>query len=297
MSVRSTMTIARVGAAALLVGSAAAMGVVIRVSNIHLSKSPIYPADNRQVSAIPPVTPGWERVGTDRIEPAEIVETLGTHNYVTRYYVRKDTAASDHPVLIELHAAYYTGKIDTVPHVPERCFVGGGLQQSQSSRVVDVPIPGASWAVDTTASTPEGAPPVYTVRLANDPEYTDAPGRRVRLPFGVGPTSPLKMRCSEFLLPDGGSYYAGYFFVANGGTVANANQVRELAFDLTTDYAYYLKVQFNSSTVGSVEELAEQAGALLDDLIGELMRCVPDWVEVQRGAYPPGRGEGGGDES
>ena len=43
----------------------------------------------------------------------------------------------------------------------------------------------------------------------------------------------------------------------------------------------------NSATVGSVEELVEQASLLLDDLIGEIMRCVPDWIEVELGHYPP----------
>lgn len=279
----------RVAALVLLLGSAAAMGVVIRAAGIHLRKIPIYPEGNRQVSSLPAETPSWERIGSDRIEPAEIVETLGTENYVTRYYVRKDTAATDRPVVIELHAAYYTGMIDTVPHVPERCFVGGGLQQSEASRTIPVPMAGASWLPDTTVE-PEYAGAdgvIYTVRLANNPAYTDAPGRRVRLPRGIGPDSPLRLRCSEFLLPGGGAFYAGYFFVANGGTVASANGVRELAFDLSDDYAYYLKVQVNSATVGSAEELAEQAGSLLDELFGEIMRCVPDWVEVERGNYPP----------
>lgn len=283
------MTAVRVGALALLVGSAAVMGVAIRVAGFHLRKTPIHAENNRQVSSLPAETPSWQRLGSDRIEPAEIVETLGTENYVTRYYVRKDTAGTDSPMVVELHAAYYTGMIDTVPHVPERCFVGGGLQQSEASQTLDVPMAGTSWLPDRTVE-PEYAGAdgvIYTVRLANDPAYTDAPGQRVRLPRGVGPDSPLRMRCSEFLLPGGGAFYAGYFFVANGGTVANANGVRELAFDLSDDYAYYLKVQVNSATVGSVEELAEQAGSLLDELMGEIMRCVPDWVEVERGNYPP----------
>jgi len=284
----------RWAALAVLLGSAGTLFGVISAGGINLNKTPIYPADNRQLSSIPSETAAWTRLGGDQIVAADIVATLGTENYLTRYYARRADMDSDSPVVMELHAAYYTGGIDTVPHVPERCFVGGGLQQSKSSQVLDLDMSGASWIVDTTVE-PEFAGvdgAIYSVRLPNDRALTDAPGRRVRLPRGVGPESPFKIKCSEFLLPDGRSFYAGYFFIANGGTVASANDVRTLAFDLSADYAYYLKIQVNSATVGSMEELAEVAAGLLDELIGELMRCVPDWVEVQRGNYPVDGPEG-----
>jgi hypothetical protein len=69
--------------------------------------------------------------------------------------------------------------------------------------------------------------------------------------------------------------------------VDSAEQVRLLAFNLTDDYAYYLKVQITSGGVESPQELASLAGSLLDDLLGEIMRCVPDWTEVRAGRYPP----------
>jgi hypothetical protein len=214
---------------------------------------------------------------------------LKTNNYLTRRYLKRGTGENGvAPVVIEFHAAYYTGMIDTVPHVPERCFVGGGWQQASASRVLDLNMAGESWVLDRTVE-PEFAGAsgaVYTVRLSNDPAYSDAPGRRIRLPQDVGPDRPIRIRLSEYLRTDGGRFHAGYFFIANGGTVPNANDVRELAFNLTDDYAYYVKVQVNSSSVDSVEELAEHSADLLDDLIGEIMRCVPDWIEVERGNYP-----------
>ncbi|MEM9373132.1 MAG: exosortase-associated EpsI family protein [Planctomycetota bacterium] len=278
-------------ALAILILSAASLSGVIASAGINLKKTAIYPRDNRQLSSIPTETEHWTRLSADRIESPEIVETLGTSNYLTRTYIRRSDMETDRPMVIEFHAAYYTGAIDTVPHVPERCFVGGGLQQSKSSRILDLDLEGSSWLADPSVE-PEFAGvdgTMYSVRLPNDTAFTDAPGRRVRLPRGVGPDSPFRIKCSEFSLPGGGSFYAGYFFIANGGTVASANGVRTLAFDLSADYAYYLKVQVNSATVGSMEELAEVSAGLIDELIGELMRCVPDWVEVQRGVYPEDR--------
>jgi hypothetical protein len=60
-----------------------------------------------------------------------------------------------------------------------------------------------------------------------------------------------------------------------------------LAFNLTDDYAYYLKVQVGSTDAASAAELGELASTLLSDLLGEIMTCVPDWTKVQRGEWPP----------
>ena len=127
--------------------------------------------------------------------------------------------------------------------------------------------------------------PTLTTRLHPHP-YSDTPGTRVRLPRDITPEHPVPIRVSGFGESGKEQLFAGYFFIANGGVVANANDVRTLAFDLTSDYAYYLKVQVTSSSPSSGEELVERAASLLDGLMGEIMRCSPDWVDVETGRYP-----------
>lgn len=274
----------------VLGGSAMGLGWAINTYGLHLQKLPIYAPGDRQLSSIPRETERWRQIGTDKVESPEIIEVLGTTNYISRSYIQREPSpGKDTPVRLELHAAYYTGAIDTVPHVPERCFVGGGLQQAEFSQAVALPLDSSRWTVDETVP-PELAGDsgeIYRVRLANRPEWSSSPGRRVRLPRDVTPDSPIKMRISGFETGDGKvGLFAGYFFVANGGTVANANAVRTLAFDLTSDYAYYMKVQVTSANVDSAEELAEYAADLLDGLFGELLLCTPDWIDVQEGTYP-----------
>ena len=280
-------------AGAIMLGSSIGIGVYIKFADLHMQKIPIYPEGNRQVSAIPTETDNWVRIGSDRISSSEIVETLGTENYLSREYILKESQDTKKKVVVELHAAYYTGMIDTVPHVPERCFVGGGLQQSESSRNMPLDIDTSSWIADP--SVPEElagvAGQLYTVRLSNNRNWTDAPGQRVRLPRDVTPENPIEMRCSEFLLGEGQKIYAGYFFIANGGTRANANEVRTLAFNLSDDYAYYLKIQVNCVTADSMDEFVGYASSIVGDVLGELMRCTPDWIEVQQGNYPPAENE------
>jgi hypothetical protein len=219
----------------------------------------------------------------DRREAAEVEEQLGTENYLTRVYKERYPQNPSRPRMVELHVAYYTGMIDTVPHVPERCFVGGGLQMGGSPVRIPLPLDPSMWVKDPDV--PDELGPIYRVRTAE--------GQRVRLPRE--PES-LSMRASEYRFAGGSNLYAGYFFIANGGHTDSANGVRLLAFKLEDDYAYYMKVQFNSDSVDSVEELGEVAGSLLGEILGELMHCVPDWVDVQTGHYPPDnprRGAGG----
>ena len=286
---RVRASVVRAGVVALVImgASAAGLGAAIDRLGFHLSKLEINAPGDRKLSSIPTETDGWTRVGTDRTESADVVKVLGTENYINRVYARRPEAGGE-PVQLDFHAAYYTGMIDTVPHVPERCFVGGGLQQTTGSQIMPVPMDTRSWVADSTVpeSIVESTGEIYTVRLSD--LYGSLPGKRVRLPRGVGPDRPFQMRISSYEGPSGQKVFAGYFFIANGGTVASADDVRTLAFDLTNDYAYYLKVQVTSASVDSPEELARVSGELLGELIGEIIRCVPDWTEVQEGLYPPG---------
>ncbi len=292
MNDRKGSILAPMIAGAIMLGSTLGIGVYIKYADLHMQKIPIYPKDNRQVAAIPTETESWVRLGSDRISSSEVVETLGTENYLSREYILKESQDAKKKIVVELHAAYYTGMIDTVPHVPERCFVGGGLQQSESSRNIPLNLDTSSWRPDPSvpAELAGVAGELYTVRLSNNREWTDAPGQRVRLPRDVTPENTIEMRCSEFLVGEGQRIYAGYFFIANGGTRANANEVRTLAFNLSDDYAYYLKVQVNCVTADSMEEFVEYASSIVSEQLGELMRCAPDWIEVQQGTYPPADG-------
>jgi hypothetical protein len=271
---------------ALAVMSLSAIGMKTAIEHykIHLQKKPVYAEEGRLLRAIPTETLHWQRLGQDHIEASEIAAELGTDNYVTRFYVPRAAGASNRK-MVQLHAAYYTGMIDTVPHVPERCLTGGGMALVGGPWTVPVPLNTSDWrpATDVDARH-EGR--VYTARLSN--EYSTAGGgRRVNLPFDLTPTKPLTLRVSKFMTASGQEHYAGYFFIANGGWVSSAEGVRQLSFDLTNDYAYYLKVQVGSTEVDSPEDLAEVSASLLDDLLGELMTCVPDWAKVQRGDWPP----------
>ncbi len=287
---------ARSSTASFLVGlgvlAAAALGFNFAIAryNIYLKKLPIFPepvgGEERLLRGLPTETEHWRREGKDRLESAEEEEVLGTTNYVSRTYVQKDPPPGKAPQVIQFHAAYYTGMIDTVPHVPERCLTGGGWSLVGGPWTLPVPLDPANLRPAEDA-VPGIDAQLMTVRLSNR-WSTAGGGRRVHLPMDVTAEKPLKLRISEYSLPGSkNKMYAGYFFVANGGWTPWAEGVRLLAFDLRNDYAYYLKVQVASASVESPEELTRVASSLLDDLMGEIMTCVPDWTRVQRGEWPP----------
>ena len=285
-------------AVVVLAVSAAGFGTLIEAYGINLKKEAIYPPGGRLISSLPSETESWIQVGADQLMGSEMLDELGTENTVSRRYIQKESAmvpGQDEPHLVDFHAAYYTGMIDTVPHVPERCFVGGGMRKSSISEVLSLPIETEDWVEDDSVPAEFRGPTGVVYTAPTSWSYSDRRGFRVRMPRGTGPEDPLKMRISEFLgREDDFALYAGYFFVANGGTVATAEGVRSLAFDLTSDYAYYLKIQTTCGSVGSKAEHAAVSASLVGELLPEIMRCVPDWIEVETGVYPPDNPRGAG---
>jgi hypothetical protein len=270
---------------AVLFGSAAALGGAIRFFKLYTKKLPI--EVNQKCSSVPPKSPHWVRAGSDEYMSHEVIETLGTTNYVSRTYVEANPADPKNPKGVQFHLAYYTGMIDTVPHVPDRCFVAGGAVMSGGPWVLPVPLKSDEWTEDAPATADSRTAigdkniVVYTARLGPD---SAAPGNRVRLPRGI---DHLDMRIFEFKAPGSDvPTYSGYFFIANGALTSLAQNVRLLAFDLRSDYAYYMKVQFTSTRIKGPEELAQMASSVLDDLLPDVMLCTPDWTEVIRGEYP-----------
>lgn len=253
----------------------------IESASIYLTKLEIHARSGLKVMSLPIETANWIRVGTDHIESAEIIDELDTDEYLTRTYEEKSRENGKPPRRVQLHVAYYTGMIDTVPHVPDRCFIGGGFQEGGHKASIPITLDDSTWMrVDDVRESWKGQ--VFTMKASND--YGETGGARITLPRNP---HDIRMRVMDFV--DNRreqTLYAGYFFIANGGTVDRAEGVRMLAFDLSDDYAYYLKVQVTSQMVDSLEELGEVASSLINDLIGDIMYCLPDWVEVDRGLWP-----------
>lgn len=264
---------------AIMLLAAASLAWYIKANGLRITKLPIYARDNLQFRSIPeevpPMNPRWRQIQPDRPMSAEEITALGSANAISRVYQRVDTIGTSNPVLFELHAVYYTGMIDAVPHVPERCVVAGGGQMVFGPQITRIPLD-LSPEAGVLRTEREDGQVRYSAR-------SNVTFQRLPLPRGI---ERLAMSVSAFEdLRSSSNIWAGYFFIANGGVVASAAGVRGLAYQLDSDYAFYAKVQFSTWTVDSPEEFAELVADALRDLLPEIMRCVPNWDEVEAGTW------------
>ncbi len=190
-----------VGVAVLLAG-ALLFTQYLRAAGIRLEKKEIYAPDGLMLRSLPERfperNPRWRAVTANQVMSQEVLAELGSENYISRWFEREPQPDEQEPLRLQLHAVYYTGLIDTVPHVPERCFVGGGMV-AQGTRLVDVPL-------DLDRFTPD----IFLERELRDAgvsedeiaERTVLTGRGievpnpVRLPRGV---DDLRMNVTEFI--------------------------------------------------------------------------------------------------
>jgi len=272
----------------ILLVSAVSLAGAIRLFEYHVRKKPIQPSSGLKMHSLPTELETWEQFRPDPPPlTGDVLKTLGTENYLTRSYVKKGTVESGDPMVLELHLAYYTGLIATVPHVPERCFVAGGVQMEGTGRVIDIPLDLSGFPRDPLLRGTE----FEHVRRGRLGANSSAPGSYVRMPLDltVDGEPNLRMRVTPFVDGQGRRLFAGYFFLANGSIVPTADGVRLRAYRLEDDFSYYCKVQFMSPTADSAEALAAAAGDLLSEAFPEIMRRVPDWVEVRQGRHPAQR--------
>ncbi|MBA3274127.1 MAG: exosortase-associated EpsI family protein, partial [Chthoniobacterales bacterium] len=184
----------------------------------------------------------WKQISQDKPLDADIEHELGTDQYVFREYAdeRKVGAATiqqmrdlraailrerieeeavrmekdwtrlysqmrmDHPEsVVNLAVTYYTGMVDTVAHVPDRCVVADGYEPKPSDSDY------ADWKISPAGGT-------MRVRFIN---YEDQTGAR-RMPRSIA-----------------------YFFQVNGDYEASPLDVRRKLQNLLQRHGYYAKVE------------------------------------------------------
>jgi hypothetical protein len=264
---RSTLK-AYAAALAILIAGAIGFRTLVAQLNIHLMKEAV--ELRRPLDTIPTRLGRWERVGLDSVFSDTLIEELGTRRYLDRTYAIDGDPKKG---IVHVHVAYYTGTIDAVPHIPERCWAVGGLELTRNSEGVDVAIDRSGWRK-------QGGRDDARYMVASVKDAVTAEIDEITMPRG-----DIAMTTIEFQDPKRPEMrqVGGYFFLANGATARTSYDVRSLAFNLTDRYAYYCKIQLTKSgTVkGADESLLEpfkaDATELLSELIPPLMRCLPDW--------------------
>lgn len=262
----------------------------INATGVALNKLPL-PLRHGIALSFPDQAGDWELLHLDPKLPKDIENELGTDEYFNRYYVNNAAGVmagsievrtmDDEPggrligwegfkdvgEMARVHIAYYTGMLDTVPHVPDKCWLAAGSEQTYRQ--------------------------VHSLKLHRD-DYRpdpDHPGMVLTESTGFGETVRLPADHIEAVIfsgrdINGNTTTALYFFIANGNMVASNHQVR-FSFNMKDRYSYYCKVEVSFPGITDPLEVERHAADLLSDLLPEVMACLPDWTEVQAGTYPP----------
>jgi hypothetical protein len=211
---------------------------------------------------------GWKMVYEDPPLSAEILETLGTRDYVSRVYQDQSAPNGAAGARVRLHVAYYTGAVDTVPHVPDRCFVAGGVRPVRTAGAV-LHLQGAGLVEEADGS----------VRALSRLE-----GGTVLIPTAAVPATVFTYTPAE--RPDQASNVV-YFFAANGRFFATPEDVRLSGAALSDRFSYYCKIEVGVPEEANPEAAVASVKAFLATMLPEVMACLPDWAAVQAGDWPP----------
>jgi hypothetical protein len=195
----------------------------------------------------------------DEILEKDIVDSLGTPDYLVRQYTDTTKKPGEPGWLINLNLNYYpTG--DSTPHVPEICWAGGGWQEADNSR-----------------------------NFFSVPNVQGHDGRDI----------DLRMRLISFVAKNGqsadaadGPVYSnvGYVFHVNGNYVAGAQEVVSQFWRASYFYAYHCKIEVTPMEIDPTDPLGrrkrvlvcsqQQAQQIISDFIREALpeveACLPD---------------------
>lgn len=227
-------------AVVVLAISAVGLNAAVGFMRLHFKKLPV--PLRQSLATLPRDLGNWKQISQDKPLDADIEHELGTDQYVFREYANervvgpgaiqqmRDLRAAilrernpdeakrmekdwirlysqmrmDHPEsVVNLAVTYYTGMVDTVAHVPDRCVVADGYEPKPSDSDY------ADWKIS-----PEGE--TMRVRFIN---YEDQTGAR-RMPRSIA-----------------------YFFSVNGDYEASHLDVRRKLQNLMQRHGYYAKVE------------------------------------------------------
>jgi hypothetical protein len=242
---------------ATLAVAAASKETAIKWLGVHLKKEPI--ALRKPLDAIDATRLAPYRVIREGKIDGDVLEELGTVNYI-QWELEDGEADASSPVrYCSLFITYYTGDPDRVPHVPEECVTGAGdtLLSSDGERLrVDV-----------------GETPF---------EGLDVDGGIARLPVRrlTFLRNPRNIWETEF------EYGVLYFFKANGRFASSRGGTRRIMGEnLFGRYSYFSKVEWKFHGLapgGMVHGGKEEVLGASEKLMARLLPLLetehwPDW--------------------
>ena len=237
---------------AVLLVAASTKAIIIKQLGVKLIKLPINlqtPFDDFDENALKP----YEVVNKRKIQNREILESLGTEEYLQWVLKDSDAELSSPIRFCSLFITYYTGNPDMVPHVPDECYQGAG-NEFQSGQTLSVELP--------------------------------EQGK-------VGFQSIKFRQTNQDSLQGSVNFSVQYLFHANGQYCQSRTETRTTLFDWFSRYSYFCKVEwkfFGQDAFGPIypdkEQTLEASSKLLSVLLPEMEKNHwPNWEKINSMDY------------
>ncbi len=260
----------------MIVLAVAALGFNFLTSTLklHFKKQPVALA--KPLKTIPEQMGHWVQVSKDQPLGHDVEDALAATEYVFRDFVNEDAVpkAELAPVLdqsrsaddrrkalaaiqvkyptavINMAVTYYTGLVDTVAHIPDRCYIANGFVPSE----YETP----KWVIGTN---PDGSKKELEVRFIN---FED-----------------------QLSQHESATRSVAYFFMCNGHPESDPLGVRRSLQNLFEKHGYYAKIEL-MTMVKDRAASAETMADFLTYAKPEIDNCLPNWdaVKASEGGKP-----------
>jgi hypothetical protein len=243
----------------ILAIGAVCLNTAVEAMQLHFKKQPV--PLTQKLEMLPAHLGSWVQVSKDEPLGHDVQEVLGTDVYVFRDYVNerivgkavidqfKDKSATERKqimaqiqmrnpeAVVNLGLTYYTGLVDTVAHIPDRCIIADGYEVKPGIGT------DPKWPIRGSEAEP------LEVRYLN---FEDQAGRN-RVDRSVA-----------------------YFFNCNGDYTASTIGVRTRLQDLTQRYGYYAKVEC-MTLMKDEKASEQVMIDFLSSALPEIEKLLPDW--------------------
>ncbi|HZK80915.1 MAG TPA: exosortase-associated EpsI family protein [Humisphaera sp.] len=262
----------------VMVIAAATLNSAVAFLQMHFHKKAVALRVHSLKEGIPQKLGRWVMVSKDQAIDPEIEQVLLTREYVFRDYVdsfkvsqaeidlmqnagaqERDSKLSElqksNPAaVIRVGVTYYTGLVDTVAHVPERCYVADGFEVKQYEE-----------QTATLGNYPDGSPRDVTFRFVG---FEDQAG---------------------LVHVERVARNVGYVFHCNGSYTSSPFEVRGRLQNLLEPYGYYAKIEMMTAAplpIGLYHNVFDANNhdasiaameSFLKEALPEIEKCLPDW--------------------
>jgi hypothetical protein len=254
----------------VLLAAAVSLNAATQFLRLYFKKEAVQLA--KPLEQIPVTLGPWIQISKDQPLNAEMLDVLGTKNYIFRDYL--DSRVVDPKTITEINGndktmaernqllaqvrqklpaahvrmavTYYTGMVDTVAHIPDRCYVADGMVPD----VKETPV----WRAANNKHEP------IDIRVSSI-HFEEAEPNRESVTRNVA-----------------------YFFHCNGEYEHDAiSGVRMRLQNLAERHAYYAKIEVMTEMRDRAKS-DETIADFLTNALPEVENCLPDWQKVKASA-------------